>query len=163
MHSFQNALMTCGLMDLAYYQDPTGMREAHLWKLINELIKYEQTSISLGNRMSTNSILFFVDSLLSEDGLIGSNADHQSSAVSAVAVNGVQLMTVHSAKGLEFDHVILLNIGSGFKQSNRNNYFIGETGDKKCNRWSLKVRSDTTDKRIGSSLYDNILDNNKTT
>ncbi len=164
VQSFQNALISCGLMDLAYYQDPTGMREANLWKLVNELIQYEQTGTQLGSRMSMHNILFFVDRLLLDAGGDIVNTDsnkNQTSAVSAVATSGVQLMTVHAAKGLEFDHVILLDIGDEFKPHRGSDYFVGETGDKNCHRWSLKVRGDKKDTRISSPHHENILSRKK--
>ncbi len=160
--SFQNALEDCGLLDLAYYQDPTGLREANLWKLIYDLKQYEQRGQSQGDGGNrTCNLLSFVDSLLEEDGIASEEGD-SGGVVSAILSSGVQLMTIHAAKGLEFDHLILLDMGGDLGSQTGNRYFIGESSGKKdVARWSLKVRSLDEDKRISSSVHDTILSDHK--
>ena len=148
--SFQNALESLGFMDLSYYQDPTGVREANLWKLIYCLKEYEsKRDINLST---------FVDYLLHDSLTIDSEINYSQNAVSAIESSGIQLMTIHAAKGLEFKHIILIKLCSGFKQIEKDQYFINQ---KETGNWTISVRSKTEDKRIKSSLHKKIQNKQK--
>ena len=146
LYSFQNALISLGFFDLSYYQDPTGVREANLWKLIYSL--KESPSAGLGNLFS------FIDYMLSENlktetDQIGSSQN----AVSSIESSGIHLMTIHSSKGLEFKHVILINAGAPFSHTAGFPYFAYQkTGD-----WTLAVKPETEDKRIKNSFHKQII------
>ena len=144
--SFQNALESFGFFDLSYYQDPTGVREANLWKFIYCLKDYE--SKSPGN------LFAFTDYLLYEDQSTESrSAIYSQNAVSALENSGVQLMTIHSAKGLEFKHVILIKVCSGFRALEKLQYFIQE---KDTGKWTLSAKWEKEDRRIKSSFHKKI-------
>ncbi len=147
--SFQTAIESLGFIDLAYYQDPTGLREANLWKLIYQIKQYE--------RMGSSSLWAFVDRFSRQNlGLSGGEDVYEShQVVSALETSSIQMMTVHGAKGLEFDHVILLGLCDGFKKQVGFQYFIEEK-DKK--RWSLCVKSDLQQKRIKSQFHQKALE-----
>ena len=148
--SFQNALESLGFIDLSYYQDPTGVREANLWKLIYCLKEYEsKREINLST---------FVDYLLHNSLTTDSEVNYSQNAVSAIENSGIQLMTIHAAKGLEFKHIILIKICSGFRQTEKDQYFINQ---KDTGNWTISVRSQTEDKRIKSSLHKKIQNKQK--
>ena len=146
LYSFQKALISLGFFDLSYYQDPTGIREANLWKLIYSLKEYP--SAGLGNLSS------FIDYMLSEN--LKTETDQigpSQNAVSSIESSGVQLMTIHSSKGLEFKHVILINAGAPFSHTASFPYFAYQkTGD-----WTLAVKPETEDKRIKNSFHKQII------
>ena len=148
-HSFQSALEDLQFFNLSYYQDPTGVREANLWKLIYCLKEHEHR----GNISS------FVDDLLHQ-ALKTETEDtgHSQNAVSARESSGVQLMTIHGAKGLEFKHLILIKVSDGFYQGQPFPYF---TGDKKNRQWAVSIRSKKEDKRIRSSFHKSLQEEQK--
>lgn len=146
LYSFQKALIALGFFDLSYYQDPTGTREANLWKLIYSLKEYQ--SSGLGNLFSFINYMFS-DNLRIETDQIGPSQN----AVSSIESSGVQLMTIHSSKGLEFKHVILINSGAPFSHTAHFPYFAYQkTGD-----WTLAVKPETEDKRIKNSFHKQII------
>ena len=144
--SFQNALESLGSIDLSYYQDPTGVREANLWKLIYCLKDYELKGPA---NLSAFADYLFYEGLTTES----EQASHSQNAISAIENSGIQLMTIHAAKGLEFKHIILIKLCSGFRHIERSPYFINE---KKTGNWILSVKSETEDKRIKSSFHKKI-------
>ncbi len=89
---FERALMGAGLMDLAHFQDPTGASFANLWKLLYLL-----------NKDSSSPLELFYSLFLEED------ADRNKEAPVSGNSSAVQLMTIHKSKGLEFEHVIVLD------------------------------------------------------
>ena len=150
--SFQQALETLGFMDLSYYQDATGVREANLWKFIYCLKDYESKG--------AGHLLSFTNYLLDEDRNRerGDRTDYSQNALSAIENSGVQLMTIHSAKGLEFKHVILIKVCSGFRPVEKLHYFINE---KETGKWTLSVKLEEEDKRIKSSFHKKIREEQK--
>ncbi|MDE0119938.1 MAG: UvrD-helicase domain-containing protein [Bdellovibrionales bacterium] len=150
--SFQQALLDLSFIDLSYYQDPTGVREANIWKLIYCLKDYEQREQS--NLFAFADYLFF-DSMGTES---DDNANYSQNAISAIESTGIQLMTIHSAKGLEFKHVILIKMGAGFRATEGLQYFMG---DKETGKWTLSVKSKIEDKRIKSSAHKKIQEKHK--
>ena len=95
------------------------------------------------------SYLFsFIDHLFYEGfNIEPDHNDYSQNAVSAVESFGVQLMTIHSAKGLEFKHIILMRVCSDFRNTERFQYF---SSDRKTGQWALSVRSEKEDKRKSS-------------
>ena len=140
--SFQEALFSLGFMDLSYYQDPTGVGFANLWKLIYSLKKHE----------GRDSLFAFSENVFRgqvaegmEEGLPSSQ-----NALSATESSGVQLMTIHAAKGLEFKHVILIKVCAGFRGGGSFSYFAQ---DRNTGNYALSVRSEEEDKRIESLFH----------
>ena len=150
--SFQKALLGMSFIDLSYYQDPTGVREANLWKLIYCLKDYE----TLGqNNLFAFAEHLFLDSMSTK---LDDNTNYSQNAISAIENTGIQLMTIHSAKGLEFKHVILIKMCAGFRATEGFQYF---TGDKETGKWILSVKSEIEDKRIKSSVHKKIQEKHK--
>ena len=147
VEGFQQALESLSFMDLAYYQDPTGVSYANLWKLIYLLKKHEMQS----------SLFSFSDKLLQED--IGEGGEsHLQNAVSALKSQGVQLMTIHSAKGLEFKHVIIIRVCSGLRGRAGSSYFVSE---RDTGHYALSVRSEEEDKRAETVFHKKVREKEK--
>jgi ATP-dependent helicase/nuclease subunit A len=98
--AFERALRDSGLIDLAFFADPSGRREANLWKLLAKVREEE--------KKPGFQILSLFDEI---DGLLGDEGTAEGDAITAKEPNCVNLMTIHSSKGLEFDHVILPRMG----------------------------------------------------
>ena len=151
---FQKALESLGLLDLSYYQDPTGLWEAHLWKMIYLLREYELKGSS--------SLLAFANQSFN----IFANSDYKSSSTEtgsgspqpALESLGLQLMTIHQAKGLEFEHIILLDDFSASEKQvgHRGGEFF--SAHRESGKWALKCRSKQEDKRISSQFQQKILE-----
>lgn len=95
--AFERGLVEAGFVDLSHLQDVSGRRESNIWKLLSQLRDEE-------SRAGFNPIQFFngtMGTLRLEEG----NAEGD--AVAAVEPDRINLMTVHSSKGLEFKHVII--------------------------------------------------------
>ncbi len=105
-----------GFFDFSYVIDSSGQREANLWKLISELRWSERTA---GFSYSQ-----FVEDHLDQVG----REDQVTDEVPAVVEpSRVQIMTIHAAKGLEFEHVMLASAGSFRNKSQRTPVVIEES------------------------------------
>ena len=139
--AFQNAARECGILDLSYLQDPTGLREANLWKMLYQVgqMRAELAGFceSLGRDRG-----FEEDTVFQEEG------------ASTESTGAVQLMTIHQAKGLEFDHVVLVDCGGRFAHPGGLKFF---TGDRATGKWSLKARREEDHKRVGPQFYEQTL------
>ena len=91
-----NGLVRSGLLESCSSIDPSGLREANLWKLISQ-VRWEE-------RTPGFSYLKFIDEKLAER-VVGEQGEDNVPAV--IEPSRVQLMTIHKSKGLEFDHVLL--------------------------------------------------------
>jgi ATP-dependent helicase/nuclease subunit A len=96
---FRRALVEVGFFDYSHVLDVTGRREANLWKLVNDL---EQAT-----RQPGFSFLDFSRQKMHE---ITLEVKEDQDAVSARESHRINLMTVHQSKGLQFEHVIVLDI-----------------------------------------------------
>lgn len=84
----------------SYFLDPTGQREANIWKFIFNLKdEMKNPAFSLSDFIA-NQFSQFQNDLSSNKG----------EAVPSQKVDRVQLMTVHNSKGLQFRHVILMGL-----------------------------------------------------
>ena len=92
--TFEQALLNCGLMELSYFQDPTGSIESSLWKLLYLL-----------NEDSSSALKCFYALMERDEG----EEDQNTEPPSCGGGNAIQLMTIHNSKGLEFEHVILMD------------------------------------------------------
>ena len=147
--TFQKALEELNFFNLSYWQDPTGAKEANLWKLLYTLKEYD----SKGGGVLAG----FADYLLYDSGDTESGHSSQS-AVSAIESSGVQLMTIHASKGLEFKHVILMQVSAGFRHKEESPYFGKE---KKTGRWTLSLRGKEEDKRVKNVLHKKMIEDKK--
>ena len=92
--TFEQALLNCGLMELSYFQDPTGSIESSLWKLLYLL-----------NENSSSALKCFYNLMKRDEKRENQNTEPPSCG----GGNAIQLMTIHNSKGLEFEHVILMD------------------------------------------------------
>ncbi len=94
---FRKCLIDLGLLDYSHYIDPTGRREANLWKLVNLVEK--------NAREPGVKILQLV-----REGFAARSLEEFADATDAsspVEPNKINLMTVHASKGLQFEHVFM--------------------------------------------------------
>lgn len=114
-----------GLLDRSDRIDPSGRREANLWKLLGQLEESQRTP--------GFNLLSFLESL----GQSVSVDDVEGDAVPAVEPSRVNLMTVHASKGLEFEHVILTHMDRVGDETDPRLLMVDEkTGD-----WSLQIKN----------------------
>ncbi|MCC7405751.1 MAG: UvrD-helicase domain-containing protein [Bdellovibrionales bacterium] len=93
----RRALLDEGFFDVSLKYDGTGRREANLWKFLQQLEDQQRTP---GARF-----IDLADQVTEE--LNTNEESAESDAVTALVPNRINLMTIHSAKGLQFTHVIL--------------------------------------------------------
>lgn len=121
--SLGRMLKDCGLLEWSLHADPTGRREANLWKLLSQLHEQE--------RQSGFNVLQFIGRQEGEVKL--EEAESEADAVTAVEPNRINLMTVHGSKGLQFDHVLLPGLHKSPLLSKKE----GLCFDEENRRWSL--------------------------
>ncbi|MCJ8275936.1 MAG: hypothetical protein MJK18_03775, partial [Bdellovibrionales bacterium] len=105
-------MLAYGFFDYTQKIDGTGRREANLWKFINLI---EKTSREPGH-----SLLKLVEegyqSMTLEE--VGQNTD----AASPVEPNKINLMTVHSSKGLQFQYIFVPYLGKKPNKTSHTNF-----------------------------------------
>ncbi|MBT4762292.1 MAG: UvrD-helicase domain-containing protein [Bdellovibrionaceae bacterium] len=125
-----------GLLESSYIYDPTGGREANIWKFL-ALIKEEE-------RAPGFNFLNFVyqsQAVKSMESFSG-----ESEAVSALEPQRVQIMTVHASKGLEFDYVFLPFLNKRPQITHFSNFSFDYTS----NKWSFPMPIDEGGKAIST-------------
>lgn len=118
-------LIELGLLDYVQKLDPTGRREANLWKLVSNLFEQE--------RVPGFNFLEFLAGLQNTPDLESGNDD--SDATPVIAPRRVNLMTVHASKGLQFEHVILLGLTKKPRLSQADLFSV----DEETGHWSLSL------------------------
>ncbi len=96
--AFEQALRANAFLDLSLIDDPAGRKESNLWKLIHRAQSLE--------REGGESLLAMLRGE-SDDPMESNEGD----AASAQEPNSINFMTIHGAKGLQFDHVIVPGMG----------------------------------------------------
>lgn len=128
-----NGLVRSGLLESCSSLDPSGLREANLWKLISQ-VRWEE-------RTPGFSYLKFIDEKLAER-VVGEQGEDNVPAV--IEPSRVQVMTIHKSKGLEFEHVLLASCDkeppSGQKDlpfwiDEQSGTFSFELKNRKADRW----------------------------
>ncbi|HMN69493.1 MAG TPA: UvrD-helicase domain-containing protein, partial [Bdellovibrionales bacterium] len=102
--AFEETLIEAAYLDLSLANDPAGRKESNLWKLIHRARRLE--------REQGVSVLDFLEG--ASDPMESSEGD----ATSAQEPNAINLMTIHGAKGLQFEHVIVPRMGESPRTSN---------------------------------------------
>ena len=97
--AFSSFLENYLVIDLCYYQDPTGEQENNLWNLLAEMKIKEQNIHFTYYQFIEEKLNQFKTYSVDEGG------------ISSPLLNFIQLMTIHQSKGLEFEHVIIPNVG----------------------------------------------------
>ena len=121
--TFEKALLERGFFDLSDYRDPSGLEEANLWKLLNLLYKDQREG-----KTPLESYYSFLKEIREDD------EEGAESVTSFKDDNFVRLMTIHSSKGLEFDHVFVLGPASNLK-----NHASEQVFDRDSKKMALSV------------------------
>lgn len=116
-------LIQRGLFDLSESLDPSGRREANLWKFV--------TTIKEKERMGGFHYLEFLNQV---ESLIKSEDEGEAAPV--IEPRRVNFMTIHASKGLQFDHLILIGLSQDQKKSSSPLWSFNE----KRKSWSLALR-----------------------
>lgn len=93
-------IIESGFLSLSELLDPTGKREANIWKFVTSLAANER-------RPGFSLSLFIEDQFTALQSDLGSS---DGEAQPVVQPDKVSLMTVHASKGLEFRHVIVIGL-----------------------------------------------------
>jgi ATP-dependent helicase/nuclease subunit A len=123
--AFKHGLIDSGLFDLSHTQDVSGRREANLWKLLTQLQQEEMRS--------GFNLISFINGRVKALQLGDGNAEGD--AVAAVEPDRINLMTIHSSKGLEFDHVILPRMHQAPGLTLKQDF----TYDEVRGKWAMRV------------------------
>ena len=114
---FEWGLLKLGFLDFSSHLDPSGSHERALWRVLYGLKKQESSP-------NFNALSFIQDL----------KSDTAAESEDMVDVDVVQVMTIHAAKGLQFDHVLIPNLSQS-PVSHREQILFDE--EKK--RWSVKA------------------------
>ncbi len=133
---FRKSLLRLGLLDYTHRIDPTGRREANLWKLINLV---EKTSREPGGSL-LELARSGAQSFELED--LGDSGD----ASAPVEPNKINLMTIHASKGLQFSYVFIPFL---HKKPQETTYQDFCSIDKKS-LWSMRLPLGVKGQFIGS-------------
>lgn len=141
--SFKRALIDFKYFDYSCKIDPSGRREANLWKIVALLSQEER-------RPGFNFLDFI------ENGLETLSTESESMDADATPViepKRLNLMTIHASKGLQFDHVILLGMGKNQNSRQDARWRVEESSGL----WTLPVRDDETQVMSQSLLAEKIM------
>lgn len=130
--TFLTFLTEDGMLESHQILDPSGQREANLWKLYH-LIKREESQ-------SGFNIIKFIESSKYEMNLEQGNMDIEATPVLEPA--RVNLMTVHASKGLQFKHVLIAGMGKETQLTRT----LSLSVDEKDEKFSLSFKSDKEQK-----------------
>ena len=116
IQALEQAIVSSCLLDTHRILDPTGRREANIWKFISILNQEE--------KQAGFNLVHFATNLASEISIEESSGEGD--AVAVVEPNRINLMTVHSSKGLEFDHVFIPEIGGALRKTTKEDFTFNE-------------------------------------
>ena len=123
--AFRQGLIASGFVDVSHIHDSSGRRESNVWKLLARLESEEA-------RPGFNP-LSFVSGTVAELKLEDGNGEGD--AVAAVEPNRINLMTIHSSKGLEFKHVILPSMNQPPKLTTSKDFIF----DPVAKKWAARI------------------------
>jgi ATP-dependent helicase/nuclease subunit A len=129
------------MIELAHFHDPTGRREANMWKFFSLLKRKEKTP--------GFSYLQFVQDAFSESG--SSDGEDESDAVAALEPMCVNLMTIHKSKGLKFQNVILIDMHKSAQLAESRGHKKLFVVDETTNEFTIGLRFGE-DREFGHSL-----------
>jgi ATP-dependent helicase/nuclease subunit A len=134
IRAFTETLVAAGYLDLCLLNDPAGRKESNLWKLLDKARRLE--------REGGASLLDLMDAESLGEALEANEGD----AASAQEPNCISLMTIHGAKGLEFDHVLIPRMGEGPRVS------VTPVLQAADGRFSFPVRDEETHEFVAGPL-----------
>jgi ATP-dependent helicase/nuclease subunit A len=133
---WKETLVQKGYFQFVHLMDPSGRREANLWKLIQMICSEE--------RRPGFSYLDFLKNLDLKS--LSTEDQDEADAVPVVEPQKVHLMTVHASKGLQFPHVILPKMGKTAPPPSVEFFLSDETSG----RWTLGVTEPEEGKKVAS-------------
>jgi ATP-dependent helicase/nuclease subunit A len=135
--AFQRGLEALGFFDLHLRYDPTGRAEGNLWKLVHLLKTFER-------ERGANLIRFVNDAERPE------RMDRTVDAPGSVEPNKINIMTVHAAKGLQFDYVFLPFLGKDPRDEKFRRFSVDEAAKK----WSVRAPTSEEETSSSASLFE---------
>lgn len=126
---WSQALWDCELMWSLQYSDPSGQKEASLWQLVQK--------VRMQERLGTGR---WQDLLSEED----SSDPERIDSIPIQKPNQVRLFTIHSSKGLQFPHVVVLGLGASLTQTGNRTGLLDLDRLGTVGRWAM----------VGKSLQD---------
>lgn len=130
------------VLTYSHYHDASGRRESNLWKLITYWQEQE--------KKPNFNIYHFLNQ--TQNDLSESEGNEEADAVAALEPSCVNLMTIHASKGLQFEHVFIIDCGKapqlsgGAKENNRIHY------DEETQAWSFALPAEDDSGKIKSIL-----------
>jgi ATP-dependent helicase/nuclease subunit A len=118
LSALEKVLVESGMLELSRKYDPSGKREANIWKLITDLREEEHKSFF--NPLSV---------LRKAEDLASVSNEGETEAAAALEPNRVQLMSIHASKGLEFSYVFLAHMNKKANLTNSLSFYLGEEGE----------------------------------
>lgn len=97
LHALNFFITNSDIMNSALFYDPSGRREANIWKFLVQLV--QQSRVSNFNILNSGASKLDLD-----------NLDQEAEASPVFLSNQLQMMTIHKSKGLKFEHVILVGM-----------------------------------------------------
>jgi len=134
---FQRALESLGFFDLHLQYDPTGRAEGNLWKFVHLLKTFER-------ERGANLIRFVNEAERPE------RQDRTVDAPGSVEANKVNIMTVHAAKGLQFDYVFLPFLDRDPYVEPLRTFAVDEAAKK----WSVRAPASEDEYKTSQSLFE---------
>jgi ATP-dependent helicase/nuclease subunit A len=119
---WEELIVRLGLIDFCHQSDPSGRREANLWKLI---LMFRRESRVAG--------FVAIEFARKMEELITLEGEAEASPV--IEPNRVQMMTVHASKGLQFEHVMVLGMDDRPQAPSLGLFVL----DEENARWTLKA------------------------
>lgn len=142
LQSVRKFIRETDFLTASVYYDPTGRREANIFKFLNGLVQAEKKSgFSLG--------LFVEEQYQSLQADLGSG---QGEAQPVLQPDCISLMTVHASKGLQFRHVIVLGFSEDPQQTKSRRFSF----DDSTARFSLATFDAENNKHEMSSWARNL-------
>lgn len=102
LHALLHFIEDTDILNSCQYLDPSGKKEANIWKFVQGLRDQMNHKSFHLNEYLTNQFLSLQSDL----------ASNMSEAQPVVSPDRVTLMTIHTAKGLQFEHVIVMGLRS---------------------------------------------------
>ncbi len=133
--AYLESLLDCGIFDLSHYADHSGRIESNLWKLISILKEQEQ-------KPGFNPL----DLIAQIESDARAEMDAEGDAVPCIEPDRINLMTIHSSKGLQFRHVIIARMNKKPKSPTEPDFLFDEDSQK----WSMKIPLGAEEKWTGS-------------
>lgn len=134
---FLKAVTELGIFDFHLKYDPSGRAEGNIWKFIHLLKTFE-------DERGASYIQFLNEAEFS--------AENESAieAPGSVSANKVNIMTVHAAKGLEFEYLYLPFMGKKAHIENKLEFMV----DEEDRIWSLRTTVSEEESKNSGSLFE---------